>query len=313
MRAIRAIATTCVLAIGGTACSSSNGLTGGGAVGVASQGSTSRGWMSRDAKQKQLLYVSEADGNNVDIFSLPGHARVGLITSGLSQPEGIATDAKGNLYVSNLNANTITVYKPGETSPSLTLTEPDGPDDVAVGGNGYVYVADVGGGVDAYSPGATSPTSRLTNSSLGTVSGVAVDALNNVYAAGVAGSHGSHGPAAVVEFADARGSGKNLDLKQLGQPAGVLLDNKNDLVVSDYGGNLIEIYPSGKTSPSSTFPATHPGRSALNEQENHIYVPKTYNNTLVVYDYPEGTRRLTIRLTLGFFASGTALSPPAKP
>ncbi len=325
MQTIRLFGISCVLGIAVAACSSSNALTGAspgsanqpqgvmrhgiGPNGVPSHISGLRGWMSPDRKKKkkQLLYVSDEAQGIIDVFSVPSYSEVGQITSGIDQPEGIATDKKGNLYVSNLSGGTVTVYKPGGTSPSLTLTESDGPDDVAVGSNGYVYAGDDGGGIDVYPPGATSPSSRLTNSDLDEgVFGVGVDASNNVYAAG----YGSPGPA-VVEFANASGSGTNLGLTGIEGPTGVLIDKHNDVVVSDFDLSEVLVYPPGQTSPSATISATDTDRSAVNEKEKKIYVPEGPNYQVGVYDYPKGTAVTTI--TIGSFASGAALSPAPKP
>ena len=79
-----------------------------------------------------------------------------------------------------------------------------------MGSNGYVYAADVAGGVDVYPPGATAPITRLTNSALTYAAGVAVDASNNLYADGNNGIGG-----AVVKYANASGSGTNLGLTRL--------------------------------------------------------------------------------------------------
>jgi sugar lactone lactonase YvrE len=264
--------------------------------------------MSPDKKKKRkLLYVSDEGQSIIEIFSVPKYKMVGEITSGLNEPEGIATDKKGNLYVSNLGANTVTVYKPGKTIPSLTLTESNGPDDVAVGSNGYVYAADVAGGIDVYPPGATSPSNRLTNSYLSSGAlGVGVDASNNVYASGV----GPYG-AAVVEFANASGSGTNLNLSGLEAPAGVLIDNNNDVVVSDFFVGAILIYPPGQTSPSSTISVSSPERSGINKAENEIYPPEANNYAVGVYDYPSGN--LVTTISIGSFTAGTALSPAPVP
>ena len=70
---------------------------------------------------------------------------------------GLATDEKGYLYVAN-GKRTVTIYKPGATSPWLTLHGHGrfDPVDVAVGSNGYVYVADSrrgpGNGIYVYGP-----------------------------------------------------------------------------------------------------------------------------------------------------------------
>jgi hypothetical protein len=158
--------------------------------------SAPRGWMSPDRKKaKTLLYASGVITTGlgfVDVFSVPKYSLVGQITDGINWPEGLAVDKNGDLYVTNLFSNTVTIYQPGGTSPSLTLTVPNEPADVAVGSNGYVYVAEgYADGIDVYPPGATSPSRRLTNPDLDYgVGGVAVSSSNDVYADGSASFSG---------------------------------------------------------------------------------------------------------------------------
>jgi hypothetical protein len=316
MKLSRLLGVACVLGIMVTACSSSNvptGVTAGaadqtqggmrdaiGPNGLPPRISTLRGWTSLDDQQK-LVYVSCTQDGEIAIDLVDG-TYIGKITDGIKWPEGLATDKKGNLYVANRHGNTITVYPPGATSPSLTLTESDKPDDVAVGSNGYVYAGDADGGIDVYSPGGTSPIRRLTNSGLAnTVSGVGVDASNDVYATG----YGQSGPA-VVEFASGSGSGTNLGLTGLKNPAGVIIDKNNNLVVSDHKRHEILIYPPGQTSPSGTIRTGSPVRSALNKAENLIFVPQT-DEYVNVYDYPSG------KYVLNYSAGGATLGVAVFP
>jgi hypothetical protein len=242
-----------------------------------------------------LLYASvniSGTQHFVNVFWVHDDARreslVGQITDGIDQPEGLAVDTKGNLYVANFDSNTVTVYGPRKTKPSLTLNVPEPPLDVAVGSNGYVYVGDEAGGVDVYPPGATSSSRRLTNSSLTEVPGVAVSSSNDVYAAGGSG-YSSYTTPAVVEFAKARGSGKNLGLTGLsGRIPGVIVTG-NDLIVTDFDADEILTYPLGQTSPSSTISVVDLVRPALSNAEHKIYVPSTYSGDTGVYDYPSGT------------------------
>jgi hypothetical protein len=252
--------------------------------------------MSPDSRiAKRLLYLSvDVSGSQhfVDVFWLHPGARkgslVGQITDGIDQPEGLAVDTKGNLYVANLDSNTVTVYGPGKTKPSLTMNVPDPPLDVAVGSNGYVYVGDEAGGVDVYPPGATSSSRRLTNSSLAVVAGVAVSSSNDVYAAGESGDSSS-ATSAVVEFAKAKGSGKNLGLTGLsGRLPGVIVTG-TDLIVTDFDAGEILTYPLGHTSPSSTISVYEPVRPALTYAEHRIFVPSTASGNTGVYEYPSGT------------------------
>jgi hypothetical protein len=277
--------------------------------GVPPHVSTIRGWMiSPDRhhhRKKKLLYVSDEGDGVIDVFSLPSLSMVGQITAGLSEPEGIATDSHGNLYVSNLGNGTVTVYHQGQTSPYLTLTESNGPDDVAVAKNGYVLAGDTSGGVDVYPPGATSPSSRLTNSAIFSVYGVGVDSHNNVYAAGTGSS------AVVIEYANMAGSGTNLGLTGLSAPTGALVDNHGNLVVSDFSASLIDIYPPGHTSPSGTISVTFPDRTSINNLENTLYVPQGSDDSVDILSYPSGSPTGSIKLTN--FISGTATAPAPVP
>jgi hypothetical protein len=300
MKGLRSLGTACVLGIAVTACSSSNALTrvtpGSASQTQASHISTLRGWMSPDIKlAKRLLYVSvdvTAPQHFVNVYWVHDDARqeslVGQITDGIDLPEGLAVDTKGNLYVANVDSKTVTVYGPRKTKPSLRLHVPHRPLDVAVGSNGYVYVGDEAGGVDVYPPGATSSSLRLTNSSLTVVAGVAVSSSNDVYAAGGSGDSTYAAPA-VVEFAKAKGSGKNLGLTGLsGRLPGVIVTG-NDLIVTDFDAGEILTYPLGYTSPSSAISVDLPVRPALTEAEHKIFVPSLYSGDTSVYDYPSGT------------------------
>jgi sugar lactone lactonase YvrE len=49
--------------------------------------------------------------------------RVRAITDGISSPQALVTDAVGNLYVANNYPDSVTVYAPGATEPSETITQ----------------------------------------------------------------------------------------------------------------------------------------------------------------------------------------------
>jgi hypothetical protein len=275
-----------------------------GSNGIRSQISTLRGWISPDEQRKKpLLYVSDQGAGTVNIYSVPQYAEIGKITSGVEQPAGLATDKKGDLYVANIRGDTVTVYKPRQTSPFRTLTETGKPDAVAVGSNGYAYAGDMAGGIDVYPPGATAPSNRLTNTDLEYgVTGVGVDASNNVYGAGA-------GPAGgvVVEFVNASGGGRNLGLKGLAAPTGAIVDKNKNLIVSDFAQSEVLTYPPGKKSPSSTFFVETPAAMNINRKESEIYAPGGGDYAVGVYDYPSGT--FVTSIDIGNFTDGVAVSP----
>jgi hypothetical protein len=302
----------CLTAMLFAACSSSNALTATtpSSSNQVTQGAERRspgGWVSPAESNSQLLYASNKEGSVIDIYSVPGYSKVGEISNGIEEPEGIATDKNGNLYVANTDGDSVTIYKPETTSPYRTLIQSHGPDDVAVATNGYVLAGDLAGGVDVYTPGETSPSARLTNPGISIVRGVGVDANNNVYAAGTNPSL----EGVVIEYTDMSGGGRNLGLQDLELPLGVLIDKNDNVVVSDVGAGEILIYPQGETSPSSEISVSGPHRSAFDQNENLIYVPQGSGGDVDVLDYPSGTG--VTSFSIGDFASGTALSPALTP
>ena len=92
------------------------------------------------------LYVADnCSGNDVEEFAKGSTTLKTKITTGISNPLGLAMDTSGNLYVSNYPAS-ITVYPFGSTSPSKTITcscmsDPFG---LALDGSGNLYIADFG-------------------------------------------------------------------------------------------------------------------------------------------------------------------------
>jgi serine/threonine-protein kinase len=69
----------------------------------------------------------------------PLAGRTGQIT-GLSQPEGLAVDSAGNLYVAEAGRDDVRVYS-GTTLVSTLFDQDREPYGVAVGPDGKVYVA----------------------------------------------------------------------------------------------------------------------------------------------------------------------------
>ena len=97
-------------------------------------------------KCKERLYVSSYKLNYVDIYCMKGknQAPIGKITDGINGPEGLAVDAKGNLYVTNTPGNDVTEYARGSTTPKFTYSAELGdPAGVAVDTSRNVYVTNL--------------------------------------------------------------------------------------------------------------------------------------------------------------------------
>lgn len=70
----------------------------------------------------------------------------GGITTGIDNPDALAFDSSGNLYVANEGGNTVTVYAAGSGTPSRTISIGiHHPDALAIDADGNLYVADACG------------------------------------------------------------------------------------------------------------------------------------------------------------------------
>ncbi|HYL27600.1 MAG TPA: hypothetical protein VEW74_07175 [Candidatus Nitrosotalea sp.] len=83
-------------------------------------------WVSPDKKKKAaLLYISDYGSNVVDFYNYtPGKigSQAGSISSGISGPQGLCSDKKGDVYVANTNNGQVLEYGHGSTTVKNTLT-----------------------------------------------------------------------------------------------------------------------------------------------------------------------------------------------
>jgi hypothetical protein len=86
-------------------------------------------WMAPEAKEKDLIYISDLIAQVVDIYTYgPGHKLVGTLT-GFFNPEGLCVDKAGDVFVVNDTSggvHQITEYAHGGTSPIQNLVNPNG-------------------------------------------------------------------------------------------------------------------------------------------------------------------------------------------
>jgi len=287
----------------------------------------SGGWLSPAAKRgKHLLYLS-TPGNGgsvpsqITIYSTQGQSQapIGSITNGISGPQGITVDASGNLYVANSSINTVTVYPPGQTAPSMTYTNGIGdPFDVKVGGDGTLYVANVLGNgststVTEYPAGSTNPSATIRLAGMFAIS-VALDSSNNLY---VGWFNLSSATVEVYKYAPGSISGTNLNL-DIPVPSfpeyDMEFDHNANLTMwyesYDHSVRYFASFAPGATEPQKPFE----GGSLLSNvvgiayphSSKQVYVAAVNVNEGAELTYPRGLPLDIIGLDV---VSGIALSP----
>ena len=232
------------------------------------------------------------------------------VNTGLTSPFGVATDAAGNLYVSDLAAKIVKEFPAGGGTPVIIgsgeFTHPEG---IAVDAAGNVYAAgDYNGHVTEILKSDGSAVSSGTG--FNEFSGVAVDAQGNVYVA----DFGNNNPVkeilksngntitvgtgfsnyVIAVATDAAGNvyvadthnnvseilasnGSTISLGSgFNNPQGVAVDALGNVFVSDQGSGSIKEIPVGSNTPITLVSGlTNPGQIAVDGAGNIYFVDTT--------------------------------------
>jgi hypothetical protein len=265
-------------------------------------GSRASGWISPDRHKRgdNRFYWGSYDHSTINIYSSRGiNGKLkGQITTGLSNPERLFVDKHLNVYATNIGNNTITGYKPGHTTPFITIsngvTSPTG---LTVDAAGTIYCANVGNNsITVYPKGQTSPSLTIPYFA----EYLAIDAQDNLYAAGTA----------VEKFPPGSTTGMDTGLPHY--PGALEVDRSGNIIV--LYGSTIEYFPAGETTPSKEIPVTSgsPFALSLSGDEKKLYVSVETGSQFVVQSvaYPSGTS-LSDKLTVNGGEWPIAVSPDA--
>jgi sugar lactone lactonase YvrE len=244
-----------------------------------------------------VVYVANYFNDNVQIYALPGLGNIGMI-QGITNPQGLAVDRTGNLYVVDQNANDVLVFHKGKKVPFRTLTDTNGiAFQIAVGRDGTVYLTNEfdnnlgNGNVNEYAPGSTQPSKTLHNSRFNTVEGVGLDSNNNLYVT----FDDNHVVGRIEEYAPGSSVGKLL-LPKLKAAGGITFDSADDLVVCDQTAPAVKIFAQGSGNPKGEFAQRQidPFNLALTKSQQQIFVTDPHSGNTYEYAYPSGTLLQTI-------------------
>jgi hypothetical protein len=158
--------------------------------------------------------------------------------TGINEPDGLAFDSSGNLYIANTNA--VSIFAPGATTPYRTLAVP-GPLALAFDGNGNLYVASGNNTVSKFAPEATTPSATLTG--LSQPQNLAFDGNGNLFVLNFAKNTVSKfAPGATTPSATLTG----LDGGEY-----MVVDGSGDLFVANSLNSTVSEFAPGATSPSA--------------------------------------------------------------
>jgi serine/threonine protein kinase, bacterial len=163
--------------------------------------------------------------------------------SGLYQPQGLAVDNAGAVYVADFNNRVIKLAAGSNNQTVLPFTGLNYPEGVAVDGQGNVYVADRGNSrVLKLAPGSNAQT-VLPFTGLKNPDGVAVDPAGNVYVTDTDNNR-------VVELAAGAASQTVLPFTGVSVPWGIAVDNTGTVYVTEHDGNQVMKLVSGSNTPT---------------------------------------------------------------
>lgn len=195
--------------------------------------------------------------------------------TGLYQPQGLAVDANGTVYVADFN-NRVLKLDPGSSTPTvLPLTGLNFPQGVAVDAAGNVYVADRGNNRVVKLDVRSNTQSDLPFTGLNHPDGVAVDASGTVY---VTDSDNDK----VLKLNPGSSTPTELPFTGLAVPAGIAVDTAGTVYVTDHEtGKVVKMDPGSSTPTVLPFTGGHPIGVAVDATGKKVFVADNGNGTVV--------------------------------
>jgi hypothetical protein len=215
-----------------------------------------RSWISPDAKAKDLLYVSDQNNAEVDVFSYPKGALKGTLT-GFSQPLGECVDKAQDVFVADFGAGVVFEFAHGGTSPVQILYDPGGSPlscavDPTTGNLAVSNIFGVGsapGNVEIYANASGTPT-MYVNQAVPILYFCGYDNKGNLFVDGLGNSDNF----LFEELPSGSGTFTNITLNQsIAPPGGVQWDGKY-VAVLDSGSTIYRFKVSGSAGEAKKSP-----------------------------------------------------------
>jgi serine/threonine protein kinase, bacterial len=244
---------------------------------------------------------SKAAPNGSSQPSTPGHPGQIVLPFTLGDPDGVAVDSAGSVYVADSGNNRVMKLAAGSQDPTvLPFTGLNRPAGLAVDGNRALYVSDQHNNRVLKLPaGADTPT-ELPFPGLSEPHDVAVDNGGNVYVVDQKNNR-------VLKLPAGADSPAELPFAGLNRPYGVAVDDAGNIYVTDGGNNRVAKLAAGASTPVY-LPFTDlnfPDGVAVDRNGN-VFVSDLNNNRVLKLTTGSNTPS-TVPFTDLFFPYGVAV------
>jgi serine/threonine-protein kinase len=196
--------------------------------------------------------------------------------SGLYQPQGLAVDANGAVYVADFNNRVVKLAAGANTQTVLPFNGLNYPEGVAVDAAGNVYVADRGNNRVVKLDVGSNAQRDLPFNGLNNPDGVAVDTAGTVY---VTDSDNDR----VLKLDPGASTPTVLPFTGLTVPWGIAVDTAGAVYVTDHDTDkLLKLDPGASASTELTFIGADPPLGvAVDAAGKNVYVADNGNNRVV--------------------------------
>jgi hypothetical protein len=266
------------------------------------------------------IFISDAANNVVNIYNPKGKQLAQL--TGFSEPQGLATDGKGNLYVADTANSRIQIYAPPYTKAPKSLADSGQyPAGVAVFNNGAVIavtnIISTSGGagsVTIYKKGKAG--AAISNANFARVYFDGFDAKGNLY---IDGSN-SGGSVVIGEIAKATTTGKRIAVlttkNSIVFPGGVAVTTAGKIAIDDQDAASVYTYNApvkgSLGNPSKTTALTGSTDAvtfAFTSNDKDLWTADAANANSAEYAYPKGGAAVTTISVTGGEPIGVAITP----
>ncbi|OBJ20226.1 serine/threonine-protein kinase PknD [Mycobacterium colombiense] len=195
--------------------------------------------------------------------------------NGLYQPQGLAVDGAGTVYVADFNNRVISMAAGSNSQKELPFTGLSYPEGVAVDSQGAVYVADRGNSRVLKLAAGSNTQAVLPFNGLNNPDGVAVDPVGNVYVADTDNNR-------VVKLDAASNTQSELPFHDLSVPWGIAVDNSGTVYVTEHDKSDVVKYPQGATTATVLpFNGLNTPLAVTVDKDQNVYVADRGNNRVV--------------------------------